>query len=317
MKKKDIQLFLFSIFSHSGKTKREKWGGYFLFSLIVLNVCAAVLETTHVFPRQWHQFLWWFEVFSVIVFTIEYCLRLWVVPLYKGYEKGVIDNRVRFALRPEMIFDLAVILPFYLSFFFFIDIRWLRIIRLFRIFRTFRVTKYHSAFNRIFRVLKREKEELIASVWIMIVLLLISSGFLYMAEHNVPNTAFTSIPATFWWGIATLTTIGYGDMVPVTDMGKFFGAITAILGVGIFALPTGLIGSSFYHEVSSKRERQIRRIGQELDILKVSTEESSGLMEELFQRQNRKIRQLEKELQEANQKLQKTTSTIEKKRKKT
>lgn len=302
-KKSTSKQFFYSVFTGIGKGKQEKKVEQFLFALIVANVSLAILETTSFFPSSWDVFLFWFEAVSVMVFTGEYFTRLWVSPLYKGYEKGFFFNRMRFALRPMMLFDLLVILPFYLSFFFAIDIRWLRIFRLLRIFRTFRISAYSLAFERIFRVIKREKEELIATIWIMLVLLSIASSLLYLAERNVPGTDFTSIPASFWWGIATITTIGYGDMVPVTDMGRILGSISAILGVGFFALPTGLIGSSFYHDVATRRERQIKKLGQDIDILKVSAEESEGFMQELFERQNRKIRDLEKELLRAHEEL--------------
>lgn len=306
--------FFFSVFTSTAKKGLAKRMEEFLFFLIVANVFAAAIETIPFVAEKHFPFFYWFEIFSVFLFTIEYFLRLWVVPLYKNYEKGVFVNRLRFALRPMMIFDLAVILPFYLNFFFFIDIRWIRAFRLLRIFRTLRIAGYSEAFERVFRVIQREKEELLAVLWIMIVLLIISSSLVFLAERHVPNTPFTSIPAALWWGIATITTIGYGDMVPVTDIGKFFGSLTAILGVGVFALPTGLIGSSFYHDVASRRERQIKKIGEEIDILQTSAEESEGLIADLFRKQNRKIHQLEKELLKAHATLQEHVITPETKK---
>ncbi len=239
-----IRQHLHDFFEYKSKTKAGKLFEHALFFLILSNVVFAALETIASLHQQFQAFFGWFNMISVMIFTVEFFLRIWVADLKKEYSSRF--GRVRFSFSLPMLFDLAVILPFYLQTFFNFDARVLRVFRLIRIFRIMRLAPYSIALDRILAVLRREKEELIAIFGIMIMSLFITSTMLYMAENHVEGTQFTSIPASFWWGIATLTTIGYGDMVPITPLGKVFGSFAAIIGVGIFALPTGLLGASFY-----------------------------------------------------------------------
>ncbi len=279
--------------------------------LILSNVIFAALETIQSLHSEYKIFFWWFDTLSVMIFTIEFGLRIWVANLKKDYANRW--GRTRFAFSPSMLFDLVVIVPFYLQSFFIFDTRVLRIFRLIRIFRIMRLAPYSIALDRILAVLRREKEELIAIFGIMVMALFITSTSLYVVENKVEGTQFTSIPAAFWWGIATLTTIGYGDMVPVTPLGKIFGSIAAIIGVGIFALPTGLLGASFYREVTRQREQKMqRRMKTEFEAIRAHAEESGEKIDQLVARQQRRIRQLEKELQEAQEKITKHKVKISK-----
>lgn len=222
----------------------------FLITLISLNVAAIILESVVSLRTQFHSFFHSFEVFSVIIFTVEYVLRIWTANLNPKFEKYFSGN-FRYALTPMAIIDLFAILPFYLPFFG-VDLRLIRIMRIFKIFRLFKIARYLNALTLMGRVFQKKREELIVSLIFTLFLLLIASTFMYYIENDVQPENFSSIPETMWWGIATLTTVGYGDVYPITAFGKFLGGIIAIIGIGLFALPTGILASGFSSELSNK-----------------------------------------------------------------
>lgn len=285
--------------------------------LILLNIIFVMLETVPQFSRYFSApFFSWFSLFSGIAFTIEYLLRLWTAPFLKSVPGKEISARFRFAFSPLMVCDALAISSFFVP----INVHWMRVLRLFRGYQVIRGTRYADASDRVLQVIRKNKEELVAVSSMMFLVLIFSSTLLYIAEHAVPGTDFTSIPAAIWWGISTLTTIGYGDMVPVTPLGRFFGALSAIVGVGIFALPTALLGASFYHEVARRRERQIQKIGEEVELLHDVALENEEKIDQVLRRQQRKIKDLESTLGEAQEKmerLQKAKKALKDQKKKT
>ena len=188
-----------------------------------------------------------FEVLSIAVFTIEYLLRLWVCTEEPKYHSPVIC-RLRYALAPLSLVDLFSFLPFYLPFTN-LDLRFLRALRLFRLFRIFKIGRYSQSVTLLVRVLRSKKEELVITLFSGLILLIIASSLVFVAEHDAQPDVFSSIPASMWWGAVTLTTVGYGDIYPKTILGKFLGAFIAILGIGLFALPAGIIASGFSSEL--------------------------------------------------------------------
>ncbi|MBA7517713.1 hypothetical protein ES705_09767 [subsurface metagenome] len=227
----------------------------FIMTLIILNIIAVVLGTVKNLAAQYHAFFKTFEIFSVLVFTIEYTLRLWSCTTDQKY-KDSIKGRLRFASTPLVIVDLIAILPFYLPMIIPLDLRFIRILRLFRMFRMFKMGRYSESMKTLGNVLKAKKEELLITVSAVIVLLIVVSSIMYFVENEAQPEAFSSIPAAMWWGVATLTTVGYGDVYPVTVLGKFLGAIIALLGIGMFALPAGILGGGFVEEIQKRREKQ-------------------------------------------------------------
>ena len=155
---------------------------------------------------------------------------------------------------PMALIDLLAILPFYLPFAE-IDLRFIRIFRLFRIFRLLKISRYINAAEMIRNVIVNKKEELLISLFAISVLLLVVSSFMYFVEGDIQPQAFGSIPKSLWWGVITMTTVGYGDVYPVTTVGKILGSIVAILGVGIVALPTGLLASGFSDEIKKRKNK--------------------------------------------------------------
>lgn len=225
----------------------------FLLSLIVLNVLAVVLESVQTLRLRYGSVFYAFELFSVLVFSLEYVLRLWTANLHPKYKKPLWGN-LKYTFSPMAIIDLLAFLPFYLPYFG-ADLRMLRLLRVLRIFRLFKVVRYVEALSYIGSVFRKKREELFISLILTLFLLVISSALMYYVENEAQPENFSSIPETMWWGIATLTTVGYGDIYPITPLGQFLGGIIAIIGIGLFALPTGILASGFSEEISRKRNR--------------------------------------------------------------
>lgn len=222
-----------------------------MMALIALNIVALVAESVSVVEEAAADLLWHFEVFSVVIFTSEYLLRLWVCTESTAYSRPLL-GRLRFALRPMMIVDLLSIAPLYLQLH--ADLRMIRVFRLFRLLRMMKLGRYSSALNLLRQAILLRKEELLATMLILLVLVLMASSLMYYAEHDAQPNQFSSIPAAMWWAVITLTTIGYGDIYPVTVFGKVLGGIIAILGIGMVALPTGILSTSLVQLLETRRK---------------------------------------------------------------
>ena len=221
----------------------------FLIVLIIANGLAFVAETVSSVYERWGPELEAFNIFSVIVFTVEYVLRLWSsveIPLYHRMPHW--HARLNFALRPMMIIDLLAILPFYLYLLVPFDLRALRVLRLFRLFRLLKLLRYSPALLTLKRVVAREYRALLGALLLMMMLMLFSAAIIYFLEREAQPDKFGSIPAAAWWALATLTTIGYGDIVPITPWGKVFGGIVMLFGLGMFALPIAILATGFSQE---------------------------------------------------------------------
>ncbi len=219
-----------------------------IMALIFLNVVAVVLETVRDLEAAYSPVFAAFEIFSIIVFTAEYVLRLWVCTLHPRFADPF-WGRIRFAMTPFALIDLLVIAPFYLPFFAAGDFRFLRAVRLYRILVLFKLSRYSHSLKLLGAVVNAKREELLIAVSVLAMLLVVSSSLVYYVENPAQPERFSSIPAAMWWSIATLTTVGYGDICPITPLGKFFGAIIAVFGIAMFALPAGIIAAGFTEEM--------------------------------------------------------------------
>lgn len=215
--------------------------------LIFLNTVAIILHTVPSIGNRFDPFFLDFEVFSVAVFSVEYLLRVWSCVERKEFSHPF-WGRIKFIFSAWGIIDLLAIFPFYFSLFA-TDLGFVRILRLLRILRLFRVSRYFHALRVIQNVVRAKKEELLLSMSFIIFLLLISSSLVYYIENPAQPKVFTSIPDSLWWGVNAMTTVGYGDMHPITPLGKVLGGLMAILGVSIFALPTGILASGFAQQI--------------------------------------------------------------------
>ena len=223
----------------------------FMVVLISLNVLMVIVETEEEISSQFSKLFYTFELFSIVIFTIEYIGRIVLCPLNPKYE-GKKFARIRFALTPMMLIDLAAILPFFLPFVI-TDLRFIRIIRLLRLFRLFKLARYSEPMQTLGEVLKSKMGDLAVAFFILFIVLIFASSLMYHVEHEAQPEAFSSIPTSMWWGVVTLTTIGYGDTYPVTPAGKLVAAGVAILGIAVYAIPTGIMASAFTEEMRKKK----------------------------------------------------------------
>ena len=222
----------------------------FLVTLIFLNTSAFVLGTVDGVQEQFGFELDLILYFSVFVFSIEYLLRLWVCVEHPLRRDGhPVWSRLQYMVTPMALVDLVAILPFYLGPTSGID---LRILRVFSMLRFLRIARYSSAFQLFGRVIKREGRSLMGVLLILTALLLVAASGMYAIEGRVQPENFGDIPKAMWWAMATLTTIGYGDVVPITPLGKWFAGLIMIFGVGVFALPIGILSNGFAMEVNQR-----------------------------------------------------------------
>ena len=223
---------------------------FFLVSIIILNIFAILLDSVAEIHNQYDTLFRKFEIFTILFFTLEYCARIYSIVENPKYHHPI-KGRLRFMKSPMAIIDLLAFLPFYFVFLP-MDLRFLRIFRLMALFRLFKIARYLHALKIFKRVLIDRKEQLVLSLLFILFVLTIISFIMFYVEHDAQPDKFTSIPSTMWWGIATLTTVGYGDIVPITSLGKFLGGIFAIAGVGLLALPAGILSSGFYEMLHTK-----------------------------------------------------------------
>jgi voltage-gated potassium channel len=225
---------------------------YIIMILIMINVIAIILESYESLSQSYGSVFRVIEIISVVIFSIEYLLRLWTSDLKYPSDRKV-RARVKHTVSFMAMVDLLAILPFYLPMLIPIDLRFLRMLRLFRVARVFKLNRYSKALNTISNVINEKKEELITTVFIMLFIIVISSTLIYYIEYDYQPEAFPNIIASCWWAVATLTTVGYGDIYPITGLGKVLAAIIALAGIGLVALPTGIISAGFMEQINNKK----------------------------------------------------------------
>ena len=239
----------------------------FIIGLIVLNVATYVAGTVDWIGARFGWHIYAFDVFCVVVFSVEYVLRVWSCTVDERYSSPI-RGRIRFMLSPYALIDLLAILPFYLP----VVIGEQgaeRMLRIFRLFRLLKIARYSDSTTLITDVFRRKSHELGITILVMSIWLVFVSSLMYYVERDAQPEVFTSIPASIWWGIVTLTTVGYGDVVPVTPLGRAIGAIIALLGIALFALPAGIIASGFAEELDSRRrgDQYCSHCGKQVDDL--------------------------------------------------
>jgi voltage-gated potassium channel len=218
--------------------------------LIVSNVAASALETIPSINARWHGFFAGFEQFSLLAYTFEYCVRMWSsVEDPRVAARGGVRGRLSFALRPLMIIDFLAFAPGYLGFFG-IDLRALRI---FRVFRLLKLARYSQAIQALIGVLVAERSSLFASMILLLATVCLDGELMHLAEGGIQPHTLGTMPDGMYWALTTLATVGYGDITPVTPLGKFIAGFTMVTGLCLFALPIGIIANGFVKGLSSKR----------------------------------------------------------------
>lgn len=235
-----------------------------IIALITLSVTQIILESFQPIHEQYREAFWIFEVIVVIVFTLEYLLRLWTADLAYP-ELSPFRARLVFVFSGYGLIDLAAILPFYLPFLLAFDLRFIRILRVVRLLRIFKLNRYTKAIQIVGDIFWEKRTELSITVFVTMVLILMSSTVMYYLENEVQPDQFPDIISTFWWAIATLTTVGYGDVFPVTGWGKLVSGVIAMLGIGLVALPTGIISAAFIERVEEKVRAKKKQEHKQMD----------------------------------------------------
>jgi len=227
-----------------------------IYILIVVNVLAIILESYKEIRLEYGTLLYVIEVVSVIIFTIEYILRFWTYDQTPGLEGSAIRKRFKFATSKFGIIDLAAIVPFYLPLVMVLDLRVIRILRLLRLIRIFKLGRLSESMKTIGGILKDSKADLAVTVFVAFILLVLSSTMMYYFEADAQPDKFPNIGQALWWSVATLTTVGYGDVYPVTGVGKVLSGVVALIGIGFVALPTSILSSAFVERLRKNRKKK-------------------------------------------------------------
>lgn len=223
--------------------------------LIALNVAAVILETLPDLSPGMREAFRWFEAVSIAAFTVEYLARVWSAVEDSRYG-GAVRGRLRFAVTPMALVDLLAVLPALLPLAG-ADLRILRGARLFRLVRILKMGRYSRALRTVGRVFRRRRPQLVIAISALAFLLLVASALMYFAEHGTQPDKFSSIPAAMWWGVVTLTTLGYGDVYPVTALGRVMGGLFALTGLLMVALPTAILGAGFVAEMTEAEAEDV------------------------------------------------------------
>ncbi len=223
----------------------------FLMALIIFNVICILLESVPSLLERYAMFFYIFDLLSVMIFSIEYLLRVWTADQKEGTKRYL--ARIQYMKSFEGLIDLLSIVPFYLPFLGF-DLRFLRILRVIRIFRLFKLARYVSALTLVSGVIKGKKEELGISIVFTMFILMITSALMYFVEKDAQPDKFTSIPETMWWAVITLTTVGYGDVYPITIGGKVLGGLIALTGIFVLALPVAILAGGYTEALAARRK---------------------------------------------------------------
>jgi len=223
---------------------------------IIASVAAVFLETIPSIHDPLKLEFYWFDTIAISVFTVEYLLRLYAAGEADPSRSGI-ANRLSFIKRPGSIVDLIAILPYYLQFLLAVDLRFIRILRVLRVLK---LTRYNTALTTFQMVLNREKRAFSAAMFVTVLITILSGAIVYEFEHAVQPDKFDTMPRAMYWAVITLASVGYGDISPVTPIGQAFTMVLAILGIGIVALPAGILGSAFSDQLHQQREQMLKAV---------------------------------------------------------
>lgn len=238
-----------------GTHKADAYVDMFISGLIVLNVVAIFLETYEEIRISYQSIFQVFEFFSVCVFLVEYILRIWTADLlYPQLSK--VRARFKFVFSFYGLVDLCALLPFFIPLLIKVDLRIVRILRLLRLIRIFKLGRHSRSFKLFAEVIRETRFDLMLTLFATFVLLLLSATLMYFIENETQPEKFENIGEAMWWAVATLTTVGYGDIYPITAFGKILSGFIALLGIGVVALPTAIISSAIIEKMSDRKSKK-------------------------------------------------------------
>ncbi len=248
--------------------KASKAYDYFSIISIVINLVVSVLYTFDEIKAEFGQAMVVVEQITVAIFAVDYVLRVITAKyLYPEEKEGKAIKKYIFSFTG--IIDLLSFLPYYLPFFFPAGTVAFRMIRIVRILRLFRINAYYDSLSVITEVLTSKKQQLISSVFIILILMLASSLCMYSLEHEAQPEVFSNAFSGIWWATSTLLTVGYGDIYPITTLGKIFGIFISFLGVGMVAIPTGIISAGFVNQYTSIKNKALYGYKKDMHFIKI------------------------------------------------
>ena len=247
----------------------------FLLILIFLNVLMVILETVEDLFLNYNKFFRIFEYFSVLIFSLEYAGRFWSCVEDNHNGDSFLKIRIKYLFSFPALVDLIAILPSLLAFIFpSVDLRFIRVLR---IFRFLKFSRYSSSINNLLKVIWDQRKSFGAAFFILFIMLILASSGIYLVEKDAQPEKFGSIPQAMWWSIVTLTTVGYGDVYPVTALGKIFGSVIIILGIGTVALPSGILASAFSEHTRRSQNKYKKELENALKDNKIDKSERNQL----------------------------------------
>ncbi len=228
----------------------------FISIIIIINVVSIILETNKNLNLNYKSVFTYIEYISIFIFTIEYLLRFWTANLNKKSRKIIGSRKLGYVFSIYGILDLLAILPFYLPLLIAFDLRIVRILRLFRLLRILKLSRYSQSFKIINKVIVETRPQLAVTLFVALILLVLSSTLMFYAENPAQPEKFSSILDSLWWSIAKLTTVDYIDVYPITSFEKILSTIIAMIGVGFIAFPTGILSSAFIESIHNNEDKK-------------------------------------------------------------
>jgi voltage-gated potassium channel len=248
-----LKTYIFKLLlSSSENSLASRVFDFFIISLILVNVVTVIAETFSL-PIIVMSLLYYIEIFSIVIFTIEYILRFWTSD-YLRNDMPPFKARLKYIFSFMALVDLLAILPFFIPYIIKVDLRILRTIRVVRLLRLFKMNRYTKALSSISYVFKKKAPQLLSSIFIVFLLMVVSSVLMYNFENSAQPDKFTNAFSALWWAVATLTTVGYGDIYPITVAGKILSSVIALLGIGLVAVPTSIISAGFLENIGGHKE---------------------------------------------------------------
>jgi len=246
-----------------------------LVALIVVSVVGIVLESVAGLSSRYSTVFDWLRWASVIIFSGEYLLRVWSCPESDDERfQAPITGRLAYMFTPMALVDVLAFAPFYLSMFFIVDLRFLRILRLLRLLK---LARYSPVLSILAAIVRAEKASICTTLFFLMMVLIFAATGIYYFEHKAQPVAFAHIPAAMWWAVATITTVGYGDVTPITPLGKVFAAMVSIVGVSMIAVPAGLMASRLTDELRRRRENYQALVEENLEDGIITDDESRAM----------------------------------------
>ncbi|WP_432201213.1 ion transporter [Erythrobacter sp. W53] len=226
--------------------------------VVLLVLCAtlvAILRTEPSLQAEYADDFFWIEIVAGVVFLVEFALRLWAAPEEEG-EGSATSKRLRFLISPLTLLDLVIITSIFLPLFF-ESSAFLRMLRVFRILALARLTRFSRSLHMITQAVYERRYDLVITLGLAAFLMLSGATALYWIEGPEQPEVFGSIPRALWWAVITLTTVGYGDVTPITLEGKMVAGLVAFAGIALVALPTGILAAAFSDGMQRQREMML------------------------------------------------------------